>query len=375
MSTGNEKLKDYLEKLEPYRYEIGGGILLLIGLFYLIWAVYLIFRAIVARHDGEMAGVMKTELTTEFWKYILTTIGLCLQYGVIASYIMGKIVKNVIIDVHMVNVSTCDSKYKFHTSHESAILYYYVSMLFQVFAMLCASCMLSTFNLVLNYMRNVFYRKVYSTNNIYKAIKLIVLEFIVFFLVSIIGIGIPFALVTLVFFILYKFIRFTMNCKEGYKVYRYRLQEIRDTAELALGEESGDSQERGESIDSECVHYGYIATVFCFGAGFYVAQLAFDPLATVVEASCTIFPMQRYYIRILFHFMNLLVWGSFAMVIIIFVPFFIPYTFYYVCKVLCPTKALDFLSRASNCFRKPPSKILTELNKPLIQNPKENDED
>ena len=314
---------------------------------------------------------MKTELKTEYWKYVLTTAGLFLQYGVIGSYIMGKIVKNIMMDSNIVNVSTCDSQYEFNTTHRSAILYYYISTLFQVFALLCASCMLSTFNLVLNYMRSVFYRKVFSTHNIYRGIKLIAFEFILFFFVSIVGIGIPFALCSLVVCILYKFIRFTINCKEGYKIYRHRIQEIRETT---LGEDSYLS-EHGDNIESECVHYGYIATVFCFGAGFYVAQLAFDPLATLVEASCTIFPLQRYYIRILFHFMNLLVWGCFAMVIIIAAPFFIPYTFYYVCKVCCPTKVLDFLTLASNCFRKPQPKVLPELNKPLIQNPKRDEED
>ena len=371
MSDGNEKWKKYLEELKPFKYQMGGGILFCIGLFYLAWIIYLIYRANKVRQSKEMAGVMKTELTTEYWKYVLTTIGLCLQYGVIASYIVGKIIKNIMVDVNIMNVSTCDSEYTFNTTNTSGILYYYISTLFQVFAMLFASCMLSTFNLALNYMRNVFYGKVYSVNNISRGIRNIALEFIAFFLISICGIGIPVALFTLICFILYKFIRFTMNCKEGYKVYRYRIQEARDTGR----EEYEYNPEHGDSIESECVHYGYIATVFCFGAGFYVAQLAFDPLATVVEASCTIFPLQRYYIRILFHFMNLLVWGCFAMVIIIFAPFFIPYTFYYAGKVCCPTRVLDFLSRASNCFRKPQPKMFTELSKPLIQNNRRDEED
>ena len=142
-----------------------------------------------------------------------------------------------------------------------------------------------------------------------------------------------------------------------------RIEEIKEKATV---DES--LKDHGDQLESECTHYGYIATVFCFGAGFYVAQLTFDPLATVVEASCTIFPENMHYIKILFHFMNLLVWGSFAMVMIIFVPFFLPYTLYYACLACCPTKVLNFVSRASRCFRKPPVKVPNDLVQPLIKN-------
>ncbi|KAI6652060.1 hypothetical protein LOD99_4605 [Oopsacas minuta] len=375
MSSTDEQWKKYAEKLEPYKYEIGSGILILMGLFYIVWIVYMIYRAFRVGIDVKEAGIdvkeagidvkeasieMKTQLTTEFWKYVLTAIGLCFQYGVIASYIIGKIVTSVMVENGVMNVSTCDSEYAFNTTLKSGFIYYYTVTLFQVFSMVNASCMLSTFNLILMYLKCVYYKKKYNTQEIRNCAILIAFEFVFINIISIIGVGIPIALAILFVLILVKFIRFSLNCKEGYKVYRHRIdRNIRDGASESL-------IEHGDNLESECTHYGYIATVFCFGAGFYIAQLTFDPLATIVEASCTIFPDERYYIRILFHFMKLLVWGSWAMVIIIFVPFFLPYTFYYSCIVCCPTQILNFLSRASNCFRKPGPKVHHELTQPLI---------
>ena len=363
-----EKWQQYADDLKPHKYLIGGCVLLGIGLFYLTWIGYFIYRAIKVRKDlGKAAMAMETQLKTEFWKYILTTIGMCFQYGVVVSYIVGKIVKSLIVENHFVEVYTCDTSFKVNETHmkdttpKSALIYYYAITLSQVFAMLCASCMLSTFNLVLKYLKSVFYKKVYSTLDIGRCVKLLIFEFVFITVISILGVGIPFALVILFFCVLVKFIRFSLSCKEGYKVYTYRIEEIKEKATV---DES--LIDHGDSLESECTHYGYITTVFCFGAGFYVAQLIFDPLATLVEASCTIFPDNTRYIKILFHFMNLLVWGSFAMVIIIFVPFFLPYTLYYSCIACCPTKVLNFVSRASRCFRKPPAKIQNELVQPLI---------
>ena len=365
----NEKWEQYADDLKPYKYQIGCGVLLGIGLFYVIWIGYFIYRAIKVKKDlGKAAMEMEIQLKTEFWKYILTTIGMCFQYGVVASYIIGKIVKNLIVEYHLVRVSTCDGNdhyYDYHnetyTTAKSALIYYYVITLSQVSAMLCASCMLSTFNLVLKYLKSVFYKKVYSTLDIGRCVKLLIFEFVFIIIISLAGVGIPFAMVILFLCILVKFIRFSLSCKEGYKVYTYRIEEIR---EKVSADES--LVDHGDKLESECTHFGYIATVFCFGAGFYVAQLIFDPLATLVEASCTIFSHNTQYIKILFHFMSLLVWGSFAMVIIIFVPFFLPYTLYYSCIACCPTKVLNFLSRASRCFRKPPPKVQNDLVQPLI---------
>ena len=357
MGSGDEeKWKEYAHELAPHKYEIGAGILIAVGIFYLIWIGYMLYKAIMVRSSTPKK--LPHELSAEISKYTLTAVGLAFQYMAFGSYIVGKIVKAILIDTQLLNVTTCDSDMSSMPEPRDVVLYYYVETLFQVFAMLFASCMLTTFNTLLKYLKHNYYNGESNPHSILVAMLRIVIEIISILFISIIGVGIPVALAVLFGCILYKFVRFVLNCKAGYKLYKWRIQQI--------SEGNAEDKDNRVELEMEGTQYGYITTVFCFGAGFYVAQLAFDPLASIVEASCTLFPDDRDYIKILFHFMNLLIWGSFALVAILFLPFFLPYTIYFTGLVCCPAPVLDFLTSARNCFKKPSPKPRCELSEPLL---------